>query len=99
MQTANKKQVTIVNYFILFDNYVQFLQGDSEGVWSKRVDEVNQQLRKSEAEKNNLSKNLKAAEKECSDVKSQLQDLNKALSGNDNVSKELEVKLKVCIKS
>ncbi|XP_076097717.1 uncharacterized protein LOC143067947 isoform X3 [Mytilus galloprovincialis] len=70
------------------------VQGDSEGVWSKRVDEVNQQLRKSEAEKNNLSKNLKAAEKECSDVKSQLQDLNKALSGNDNVSKELEVKLK-----
>ncbi|XP_071164226.1 ribosome-binding protein 1-like isoform X9 [Mytilus edulis] len=70
------------------------VQGDSEGVWSKRVEEVNQQLRKSEAEKNNLSKNLKAAEKECSDVKSQLQDLNKALSGNDNVSKELEVKLK-----
>ncbi|XP_063429066.1 ribosome-binding protein 1-like isoform X10 [Mytilus trossulus] len=70
------------------------VQGDSDGVWTKRVEEVNQQLRKSEAEKNNLSKNLKAAEKECSDVKSQLQDLNKALSGNDNVSKELEVKLK-----
>ena len=72
-----------------------FFQGDSAGVWSKRVDEVNQQLRKSEAEKNNLSKNLQAAEKECSAVKSRLQELDKALSGNDSVSKELEEKLKV----
>ena len=73
---------------------VKGAEGDSAGVWSKRVDEVNQQLRKSEAEKNNLSKNLQAAEKECSAVKSRLQELDKALSGNDSVSKELEEKLK-----
>lgn len=70
-------------------------QTDSSGVWSKRIDEVNQQLRKAEAEKNNMAKNLQAAEKECSSVKSRLQELESALTGNDTVSKELEQKLKV----
>lgn len=62
-------------------------------MWSKRLEDVNQQLRKSESEKKTLSDRLKAAEKDCSGVKARLQELEKAL--NDASSKELEEKLKV----
>lgn len=64
-------------------------------MWSKRLEDVNQQLRKSESEKKTLSDRLKAAEKDCSGVKARLQELEKAL--NDASSKELEEKLKVLV--
>ncbi|XP_060068419.1 ribosome-binding protein 1-like [Ylistrum balloti] len=66
---------------------------ESEGVVTKRLDEVNKQLRKTEAENATLTNSLKAAEKECSTVKARLQELEMALSGNDNTSKVLEEKL------
>ena len=64
-------------------------------MWSKRLEDVNQQLRKSETEKKTLTDRLKAAEKDCSGVKARLQELEKAL--NDTASKELEEKLKVLL--
>ncbi|XP_078315276.1 uncharacterized protein LOC111131437 isoform X9 [Crassostrea virginica] len=67
-------------------------ESETEGVWSKRLEDVNQQLRKSETEKKTLTDRLKAAEKDCSGVKARLQELEKAL--NDTASKELEEKLK-----
>ncbi|XP_033735624.1 ribosome-binding protein 1-like isoform X4 [Pecten maximus] len=66
---------------------------ESEGVVTKRLDEVNKQLRKTEAENATLTNNLKTAERECSTVKARLQELEMALSGNDNTSKVLEEKL------
>lgn len=71
------------------------LQSEAEGMWSKRLEDVNQQLRKSESEKKTLSDRLKAAEKDCSGVKARLQELEKAL--NDASSKDLEEKLKVLV--
>lgn len=71
------------------------MQSEAEGMWSKRLEDVNQQLRKSESEKKTLSDRLKAAEKDCSGVKARLQELEKAL--NDASSKELEEKLKVLV--
>ena len=62
-------------------------------MWTKRLDEVNQQLRKTEADKTSLTGKLKAAEKDCSTVKARLQELEKTLSAND--TKEMEEKLKV----
>ncbi|XP_061167062.1 ribosome-binding protein 1-like isoform X6 [Saccostrea echinata] len=69
-------------------------ESDSEGMWTKRLEEVNQQLRKSENEKKTLADRLKTAEKDCAGVKARLQELEKALNGNDASSKELEEKLK-----
>lgn len=71
------------------------MQKEGEGMWTKRIDELGQQLRKAESEKATVTNNLQAAEKECMSVKNRLKELEKTLSGNDTNSKELEEKLKV----
>ncbi|KAK3092583.1 hypothetical protein FSP39_004613 [Pinctada imbricata] len=72
-------------------------ESQAEGVWSKRLDEVNAQLRKTEADKAGLTEKLKAAEKDCATVKTRLQELEKTLSTTD--SKDMEEKLKNVEKS
>ncbi|XP_056022390.1 ribosome-binding protein 1-like isoform X19 [Ostrea edulis] len=96
LNSAEKAKTTSVAKCTKLEEEIKKLKGtesDSEKTWSKRLEEVNQQLRKSETEKNTLTDKLKAAEKDCSGVKARLQELEKAL--NDANPKELEGKLKV----
>lgn len=95
LNAAEKAKAAAVTKSSKLEEEMKKLKGtesEAEGMWSKRLEDVNQQLRKSESEKKTLSDRLKAAEKDCSGVKARLQELEKAL--NDASSKELEEKLK-----
>eukprot|EP00105_Crassostrea_gigas_P039069 XP_019923217.1 PREDICTED: ribosome-binding protein 1 isoform X10 [Crassostrea gigas] len=95
LNAAEKAKAAAVTKCSKLEEEMKKLKGtesEAEGMWSKRLEDVNQQLRKSESEKKTLSDRLKAAEKDCSGVKARLQELEKAL--NDASSKELEEKLK-----
>lgn len=68
----------------------------------KRIDEVSQELRKSEAKNVALSKDLQSkeqavetAQKECAYLKQQLQALEKSLKDSDMSTRQMEEKLKV----
>ena len=77
-------------------------QSSTENVMEKRMEEVGGELRKSEAKSSALSKDLQSkeqavetAQKECAYLKTQLQELERALRDSDQSSRQMEEKLKV----
>ncbi|XP_064602923.1 ribosome-binding protein 1-like isoform X6 [Liolophura sinensis] len=68
-------------------------QKDTEVVLSKKLEEVSQQLRKTEGQKDTLSTEMQKAQTECHALKTQLKELEKTLSGANENSKGLQAKL------
>ncbi|XP_061168986.1 uncharacterized protein LOC133178260 [Saccostrea echinata] len=86
LNSAEKAKSAAMSKCSKLEEEIKKLKGtesDSEGMWTKRLEELNQQLRKSENEKKTLADRLKTAEKDCAGVKTRLQELEKALNGND----------------
>lgn len=71
------------------------MQKDTEVVLSKKLEEVSQQLRKTEGQKDTLSTEMQKAQTECHALKTQLKELEKTLSGANENSKGLQAKLEV----
>ena len=78
------------------------LQKDTEAVFTRKLQEVNEELRKSQNRSSAVEKDIErsvhakeAAETECSNLKNRLQQLEASHSSHGSAKDDLEAKLKV----